>query len=123
MKEKIVVVPEGMLKAIYTQEVPLGFKHPDARRVLEAALSWLDEELRQMSLTYKIQQDKRGYPLTGDAERLSGFCEAMDRIRRLFVAPEPKVPEAIKDLVEGMSWESSTWKLILEAFRRGRNSK
>ena len=47
--------------------------------------------------------------------------------RRMFLAPEPEVPEAIKDLLEGpeepgISAREANWRVI-EADRRGQQSK
>ena len=47
--------------------------------------------------------------------------------RRMFLAPEPEVPEAIKDLLEGpeepgISAREANWRVI-EAYRRGQQSK
>jgi len=133
--ENKIGVPDEMLKAAFNVHYAEECSDEDISNILTAALRWLDDELLQMSLTYKIQQDKRGYPLTGDAERLSGFYEAMDRIRRMFVAPEPEVPEEIKDLLSPHSDKECASRLairnlatahdadVIEAYRRGQQSK
>ena len=50
----------------------------------------------------------------------------IDYVRRMFLAPEPEVPEAIKDLLEGpeepgISAREANWRVI-EAYRRGQRN-
>jgi hypothetical protein len=58
-----------------------------------------------------------------------GMLRALDLFqRRMFLSPEPEVPEAIKDLLvdDGTGWTvagANANEKIIEAFRRGRRSK
>lgn len=122
--EKKYVVPEGMLKAFNNSlEVQQAFVvdgHEGNREyaigpALEAALGWLAENPLAPS-----NQQAREMLEDADGEGYGLYPEVIaEWQRRMFLAPEPKVPDAIADLVEGMSWNSETWKLINEAYRRG----
>jgi len=140
MSVKKIVVPEGMLKAAMAVadeawdngeigrslvgETPWK---KTSRVILEAALRWLIGELPLPSL----QDDEYSGP-----EWTKGYNRAMEDVRRMFLAPEPEVPECL----EGMMFSSHDIGLhlknadadnlsnhlnsyILEAYRMGRESK
>ena len=116
MAEKKIVVPEEMLKAaIEAYKIfapypmsPEHSKHVDP--VLEAALRWLDGALE----TQRVE---------AVSDWRKGYSAAIDDLRRMFFVSEPEVPEAVRDLVEGMSWGTTTPHAILEAYRRGKEGR
>ena len=119
MAEKKIVVPEEMLKAareahwsqlrkdFYSTE-PQSQSSIEAQ--LEAALRWLDGALENQRPS-------------GVSDWRKGYSAAIDDLRRMFFVSAPEVPEAVKDLVEGMSWGTTTPHAILEAYRRGKASR
>ena len=138
MSDKKILVPEGMLKAAVEAvrvRSEFGFHFIDnkdelrSRRArivaqtqdtLEAALLWLSEN-----------------PIVPTNEQTQGVCDSIfvgseylldprdamvEWQRRMFLAPEPEVPEEIKELVD--SFNVPIYKLfykegLKEAFRRG----
>ncbi len=138
MSNKI-VVPEGMLKAVDAAWINAhGGPHPQAspkvakdiedgiRFDLEAALRWLSEnpivptmqELVSMQEAYCRQQ------MSG--EHNSMVFVAVEWQRRMFLAPEPEVPEEIKDLFVGQeTLDNKGTEMnhrIHEAYRRGQKA-
>ncbi len=131
MSEKQYVIREGMLKAAlsvydpansgYTPLVAKGERERNTGRIaeaLEAALRWLDGEL--------AKSDGQSPSLGGTYQ--DGWIGAWRHIRRTFFAPQPEVPEAIKDLImplDAQFIESHPAKhsdrnwAVLEAYRRG----
>jgi hypothetical protein len=129
------VVPEGMLKAVDKAigEMRLGQASRLAPRngelwpnelkqvALEAAIGWLDGKLTEFDQPGAFDQYRNGYNA------------AIRCVRRMFLAPEPEVPEAIKDLM----WSQPLYKCdtefyeaipnanasVLEAYRRGKAGK
>jgi hypothetical protein len=139
--EKKIQVPEGMLKAgieAWRMDLPLStFPSVTAanttQMILEAALRWLSRNpilptveqacvLRRFSLSVDQSYNAR--------ETTAAACMgvAVEWQLIMFLAPEPEVPEAIKDLLENhdavhYGFTSDTAKkAILEAYRRGQNS-
>lgn len=117
MEGKKIVVPEGMLKAAREAGRLTSW---DSYSMLAAALLWLSEN--PIVPTGLVESDmysewKKGHDL------LYPMWVLREWQRRMFLTPEPEVPEEIKDLVEGMSWNTTTPKAIIEAFRRGQKSK
>lgn len=114
--EKKIVVPEGMLRSATAEGARWSDRNNSVIHELEAALRWLSEN----PIVPTPQQWK-------DIEESVPMFHIWDRVgewqRRMFLSPEPEVPEEIKDLVEGMSWNSTTPKAIIEAFRRGQKSR
>lgn len=126
MSEKKYVVPEGMRRAAgqATHNVdPEGYIMLPG---LEAAIRWLaenpiwptPEQALAMSVTKPVIDSFDNWELVR-----WGACEWQ---RRMFLASEPKIPEAVKDLVVdlGISPELSISRKqfnrdILEAYRRG----
>jgi len=131
MSEKEYVVPEGMLKAwedaYYNVdgETRSGSFKSGYVRALKAALRWLGDEL-----------DKSDgiAPMLGGTYQ-DGWVGAWRHIRRMFLAPEPGVPEEIKDLLyseavrvgckdpqEASRFIAESDRRVLEAYRRGQKS-
>jgi hypothetical protein len=136
MSESRVVVPEGMLKAAKESEEEYlrDNQSRDVCRevILEASLRWLSENpmfpthSEVNSILAMVQfQSLRGTSLDG----LQDFAAMWQR--RCFLAPEPEVPEAVKDLMWPDSPSCSPTiidaqsinKRVLEAYRRGQRSK
>jgi hypothetical protein len=101
MSEKRYVIPKGMLEAAILSH-PFDTRTKFLPEMLEAALRWLS--------------DNPIVPTAKQSAELESLCRlndepmCMDAIfycsewqRRMFLAPEPEVPEAIKDLMCGGS--------------------
>jgi hypothetical protein len=100
MSEKRYIVPEGMLKAV--QNALVGYWHDHTVTsdssitvVLEAAVRWLSE-----NPIVPTEQEYRDFGVKFDFQGVKCIAEWQ---RRMFLAPEPEVPEAIKDLMCGES--------------------
>ena len=116
MAERRVVVPDGMLKAAVPCYLP---DRQLVHSILEAALLWLSEN-----------------PIVPTSEQLHSIigklpmamCDIVwterDRAliaewqRRMFLAPEPEVPEEIKDLWQAQPTPDAKRRTV-EAFQRG----
>ena len=133
MGEKRYVVPEQMRLAV-AQAVHLECGrvdyHPQIRVALEAAVRWLAEN----PVLPTDEQIRELFSLTNHKVDCASYREReYEWQRRMFLAPEPEVPEAVKDLL----WDSANLvaknvgifgdvpvqvdKNIIEAYRRGRN--
>lgn len=146
-----IVVPEGMLKAAEdvlhgkaweatssegrqdTAMFTLSEAQDIAAPMLATALHWLSEH--------------PVVPCDGESRRIweeTGLCNdigdgelraiVIERQRRMFLAPEPEVPEALKDLLWAkhagtrVNYDKATFvdqhnEGLIEAYRRGRESK
>lgn len=134
MIEKKYVVPEGMLKVFgeaYDHQKGLGANREGCEKAgMEAALGWLAENPivpTEAQLTEML------------ATRIGFGFEPVDWMRwgaaqfqrRMFLAPEPEVPEEIKDLLSTRYVDDITFggiakehnENIIEAFRRGQKSR
>jgi hypothetical protein len=128
MSEKNIKVPAGMLAAA---EKSMAWPHADPRlrAALEDALGWLSEN--PIAPTY-AQIDALMDEYVGQAkEPNSNRYLIVEWQRRMFLEPEPAVPEEIKDLLAGSAYTPMTgmvnlnpeWdKRIIEAYRRGQRS-
>lgn len=126
---KKIKVPEGMLEAAMraSMEAGLGIG-PSTELVIpiEAALLWLtehpivpaDEQLDSLLYDFGLQDHENAKPYSKAQAR----CLVVGWQRRMFLAPEPEVPEAIKDLMDQYCSESYRGDL-LEAYHRGLRSK
>lgn len=132
MSDKKIVVPQGMRKAVINAGV---FATTDEQ--LEAALCWLSENPIVPTMA---QYDAIGDEMTRAGYQFTPWNFAIAWQRRMFLAPEPMVPEAVKDLLcpdlgretfTGEVYQASHWlstndaevnRRILEAFRRGQAS-
>lgn len=99
-------VPEGMLKAAVHSAMRDGLQYDSIPIIIEAALRWLD------SLLAAMEKDNDGH---------TAYCAAIDEVRRMFLAPEPEIPEDIKDLL-GSPEMTHTNECIIEAYRRGQKA-
>ena len=149
--EKRYVVPDGMLVAaahMYHEQAQDGVDEGAMRDSLEAAIRWLAEnpvtpktyaELPTIGyLSDSSSWGTRGTP-EYEQKRQENYLDGMSRLlakwqRRMFLAPQPEVPEAIKDLMfypeatqdprpdhafRSREYGTVTQGLILEAYRRG----
>jgi hypothetical protein len=123
VNEKSIVVPPEMRKAFFAAETHHGLKYDPVvlLRMLEAAIRWLSENPIEATYT-DWQQFCSEKPGMG-VEPFAGWWQ-----RRMFFNREPEVPEEIKDLILP-DVESGFFKpeilnaRLLEAYRRGRESK
>lgn len=111
---KRIVVQDGMYRAAMKFQ-DSGIQFSDA---LEAALLWLAEN-----------------PIVPNCEQAEElFCNksiisvCVEWQRRMFLAPEPEVPEELKDLLDGMKYMPTLereWatRVALESYRLGQRSK
>ena len=128
MGERKIVVPEGMLRAV-RKRYPANrdnFSEAATRADLIDALRWLSENPIKPN-------DAQMQALWDDSASCGPFGTAKFAViewqRRMFLAPEPEVPEEIADMlltrgchknVEGFKDELNL--RILEAFNRGKKA-
>lgn len=129
MSEKKIHVPAEMLRAFDDALLPLedgetGWSQVEAESALEAALLWLSENPIVPTPEQVLDMGK-----SISLKWPEIYCAVWKR--RMFLAPEPEVPEEIKDL-QGIHLASVrdqddlnrlVTKLNLEAFRRGRQAR
>ena len=119
MSETKIKVPEGMLKAAML--VTIGVSRLEAEKTLEAAMWWLaenpivptPEQARELWKTASAG-------ILNEANRAA--ASAIEWQRRMFLAPEPEVPEAVEDLLNCEPYRM-TQERIIEAYRRGQMDK
>ena len=128
--EKKYVVPDGMLETAIEDCMDLPIHGPDGigaamcERALEAAVRWLAENPIEPTKEQwsKLWTDTRSGGLHGGNYKMLSEWQ-----RRMFLAPEPEVPQGIDDLLFG-TVPSSTVRIrnhdedVREAFRRGQAS-
>lgn len=132
MNRKI-VVPEGMLEAVrkalcagwFSGVLNLSANAPGtvyrmhSQVALDAALLWLSEN---PPLPTEAQCNEMWRAADNNGDR---YCQ--EWVRRMFLAPEPEVPQEIKDLQRicrfGDEANAEIRTVIAEAFRRGQESK
>jgi len=120
-----VVIPEGMLqvgRAAYNAYVTAD---RGAIFILEAALRWLSENpvVPTPEQTKKLLATVQfGAGREIDPHLIENLLLAWQR--RMFLAPEPEVPEAIKDLLYAGNGLTSgdIDKKVIEAYRRGQKA-
>jgi hypothetical protein len=119
--EKKYVVPEGGLKAAFDAgETTPHTIEGRVTDILEAFIRWQSENPPEITNEMKKRADKYsdGHPWP---EYRYAFTVA-------YLSPEPEVPEAVKDLLwerlenDGRDVKDHN-KYVLEAFRRGKESK
>ena len=89
---------------------------------LEAVIRWKSENPKVFSDEWIVQlvKDAGCADLLGANQFVLGMHQILDLFqRRMYLAPEPEVPEEIKDLLCGGNINT----LITEAYRRGKQSK
>jgi hypothetical protein len=122
MSESRIVVPDGMLKAVSSQ---MGYIPPpeNIHRCLEAALRWLSDN--PIVPTDEQVKDCMRVGYSGGIVTPTAMCEAFaEWQRRMFCAPEPVIPEDVKDLLEPPFHCGSIDHngRIIEAYRRGQKA-
>jgi hypothetical protein len=151
-KMKTIVVPNDMLEVarlaalsgvetglLKVNELDRGQAfRMTATVILEAALRWMDGELEKLWDSYNQpfgSQSERAVDLY--SAKRNGQHEAIQEIRRMFLAPEPEVPEEeIKDLLAHPTPEDAANILFpcvhfnqriregyLRGYRRGKEAK
>jgi hypothetical protein len=124
MGERRIKVPDGMLKAV-SENWPIRCMEDKAHvmATLEAALRWLSENPILPSPPQRINMSREFV-----TDKAWVLCEAWQR--RMFIAPEPEVPEAVKDLLAPPGIHTNFTVpndihdvQIIEAYRRGQHSK
>jgi hypothetical protein len=112
MMDGKIKVPEGMRFAVEKDlwKAECG-KDSAVNVILKASILWLDGELKSMR-SMRLEDHERGY---------NG---ALDDVRRMFLDPEPEVPEDVRPLLK-MSIIGDWVQIhsaILEAYRRGQKA-
>jgi hypothetical protein len=113
------IVPQGMLQAAKDASDGIDPEGYFLHGPMVAAIKWLSNN----PIRPTVDQVKDiGRILAKDKDKYETSSDfAVEWQRRMFLAPEPKVPQAIKDLyVHGLHDFKAA---ILEAYNRGRNSK
>jgi hypothetical protein len=131
VSEKKIVVPDGMLEAFWA-EFSGGVRGPDSHRRtvdgLNAALQWLSEN----PIMPTDEQSKEMYDTVSDSDGMFHSWRGVTALvvdwqRHMFLAPEPHIPEDIKDLMfhrpvveNGFTMTGN--ERIAEAYRRGKKA-
>ena len=123
--EKKIVVPAEMLKAAIPTFAADSYADAKgiATAILEAALYWLSEN--PMVPTAK-QRDAVVKSATLNGQMTTNYaCLMIEWQRHMFLAPEPEVPEEIRNLfVAEVSEPASEFNArVVEAYRLGQASK
>ena len=121
---KKIIVPEPMLSA--AEDSGAGCGSRSCEMILEAALRWLSEN----PIVPTDEQAKLLGKVYASNNFGSDYHDSLKRTvvewqRRMFLAPEPEVPEEVKDLLwDGQTGEDEEHnRKIIEAFNRGQKSK
>jgi hypothetical protein len=119
MTEQRYVVPEGMLKAA---DEAIGKVRSEQHEQLTGRDGELwPNDLKRISIEAALLWLRDNTPIGGPTGDYVGVW-----LDRMFLAPEPEIPEAIQDLQVNdldMGWDGPINKRILEAYRRGKASK
>jgi hypothetical protein len=114
------VVPEGGLKAAIKAADSVA-DDDDFLKALEAFIRWQSEEA-PVPTPEQCAEMLQSFALDGEARtggpvnRAQARCIAKTWIRRMYLAPEPEVPEAIKDLK--YEWLNGVQQACLDAINR-----
>lgn len=123
---KRIRVPEEMIRCAVDATCDSRGNHYESviRPALEAAFLWLSEHPQ-------VPTDEQHYEIVIDLLRRPGGCHPADICaewqRRCFVQEEPEIPAEIEDLL--VEPDVSKWRgnelneAVIEAYRRGRNSR
>jgi hypothetical protein len=100
MSEKRYVTPDAMLDVVYSTIENSGLEFGEGEKLLvcaalDASIKWLAE-----NPIVPTEQEYRDFGVKFDFQGVKCIAEWQ---RRMFLAPEPEVPEAIKDLMCGGS--------------------
>ena len=128
---KKIIVPEFVLKAASDAWNATKTGDRVTHNIAEAALCWLSENpivptQQQASEMWQVYVGLRGNAVDSIAGCMAEWQ------RRMFITPEPEVPEEVKDLLLDENIPTADYSRptrdyyntqILEAFRRGQKSK
>jgi len=134
MSEGRIVVPEGITGRVFLMLRKLNdYPHPDSKecgKLLVVAVAVCEEFARAL-----IES-----PITPTRSQLDAMYDSMKTVgdaaeymavewqRRMFLAPEPEIPEDVKDLLRGTlpnggyCVSEEVGKLVIEAYRRGQKA-
>ena len=127
MTDERIQIPDGMFEAVKAVDDgvdPLGIW---IKPRLEAALRWLSEN--PVCLSGKVLDDISSELPPHRFLKDYGWLQISNAIqRRMFLAPEPEVPEEIADLMlveieEGFFKPSALNQRLVEAYKRGKAAK
>jgi len=140
MQERSIKIPEGMLNvALQKAHETRSFGVVPIRDVLEAALRWLSEN--PIVPTDEQAADLYNANLDIDYSKKYDATHAVvvEWQRRMFLSPEPEIPEDVKDLgiCSKLEQSSQHWdwsgregdlekvveQIAIEAYRRGQRSR
>lgn len=120
MRQKTIMIPKGMMEAVGYENN--AFAQELARRVIISALVWLTENP-------VLPLDEEAARIVDETHfsTLTARCIEFARLwqQRMFLAPEPEVPNDVKELLypdpNGVNFDVN--HTILEAYRRGQRSR
>ena len=127
--ERRIVIPEGMLKAAWSV---VGSNDDEAlcSLILEAALRWLSENPQFPTPEQACSIARYGLEFSRaqrfeDNSAASVQAMLLEWQRRMFLAPEPEIPEEVNDLIPPghMACGKGLDDLLTEAYRRGLRKK
>jgi hypothetical protein len=136
MSEKKYIVPAGMLDATFSH-APMVTCKASMRDALEAALRWWSKNPTVPTTDQAMEIGKKFSNQPSVCDYVMQVC--VEWQRRCFLAPEPEVPEEIKDLLyseceqrherigcsdpkEAGRFITESDRRVLEAYRRGQES-
>jgi hypothetical protein len=128
MEKKIVVPKEMQVAFVKAMQDRFGSVPGGTAVGLEAALRWLSEHPIVPTMEQATEMSDSGHPCV-----LDGVWYAIEWQLRMFLAPEPKAPEEIKDLLfseerKGLpdpyvnEYTARVDARIIEAYRRGQKN-
>ena len=133
MSDKKYTVPaEGLKAAVEVARKMEGYPHPDGeetKRLTEKVKAILEEGfIRWQSESPLVPTSKQESELLDSWIKESWLGKTEHLVtewqRRMYLAPEPEVPEEIKDLLWPNSRSASDLdRAVIEAYRRGKASR
>lgn len=132
MTKRGVVVPDGMLKAAnyLSREADASWGDMTLEGILEAALLWLIEN--PIVPSNRQMQEVLDTIFVGPENLLDPKDAVVEWQRRMFLAPELEVPEAIKPVLDrmpavlsgfGLTEIDALKQLVLESYLLGKEGK
>jgi len=128
--EKKIVVPKGMIEAVIDHHPSKGALQSDpdmlstdtVTAVLEAAIRWMIENPIVPSTKDADKLWREAHTLSADSKTgHAGKDMLIEWQRMMFLAPEPEVPEEVKDLMSKYADPKLQTDGLLRAMARGHN--